>query len=142
MGGLMAESRFDPNPAALAALDAQFDEAMRAAAEAGAEQLRDNLSAGGRSGTQYPQLPRRSSAPGEFSQEQSGRLKDMVDHGQHAPASAWFGLAPRSADELGEAKGQEFGNPDGSLVGRANVRKTALDSRTHKRMNEAIKKTV
>jgi hypothetical protein len=138
----MAESRFDPNPVALAALTAQLDEAMAAAAEAGAEQLRDNLSAGARSGVQYPQLPRRSSSPGEYSQEQSGQLKGMVDHGQHAPASAWFGLAPQNADELGEAKGQEFGNPENSLVGRANVRKTALDSRTHKRMNEAVKKAV
>jgi hypothetical protein len=138
----MAESRFDSNLAGLAALAAQLDKVPIAAAEAGADQLRDNLSAGGRTGVQYPQLPRRSSAPGEYSQFQSGRLQGMVDHGQHAPGEAWFGLAPRNADELGEAKGQEFGNPEGSLVGRANVRRTATDARAHRRMNDAVLKAV
>lgn len=139
---MMAESRFDPNPAALAAFDAQFDRAMLAAAEAGAAQLRENLSAGGRSGVQYPQLPRRSSSPGEMPQLQSGRLQGMVDHGSSGPGEAWFGLAPSNADELGQARALELGNPQGNLIARAPVRRTAFDSRTHAKMNEAVKKAV
>lgn len=115
--------RFIPNPAGLAQIQAQLKEVKAVTAEAFAEQLRDNLSAGPRSGVQYADLPRRSSAVNEYSQEQHGTLKGMVKAGED-----WFGLAPEGADERKQAEDQEFGDGD-RLVGRANVRNTAGDAR-------------
>lgn len=123
-----------PNPSALAQLYAEADKKLAAMAEAGADALRENLSAGSRSGVQYPSLPRRSSAPGQYSQEQSGTLKGMVESGQSGPLKHWFGLVPKGTAERAEALAQEFGAPRNGLVGRANVRRTALDSRLHRQM--------
>lgn len=55
--------------------------AMEAAAQGGADQLSENISAGSRSGRQYyprSKYPRRSSAEGEYPQEQLGNLKSTV----------------------------------------------------------------
>ncbi len=52
---------------------------VQASAEAYADALRDNVSAGPRSGVQYPGLPRQSSSADEFPQEQFGDLKASVD---------------------------------------------------------------
>ncbi len=121
------------NPNILAQLNAEAQKIVLKMAEVGADALESNLSAGSRSGVQYPTLPRRSSAPGEFSQLQSGRLQGMVQSGPTADG-AYFGLVPRSTDEREQALAQEFGAPRNNLVGRANVRRTAMDSRTHAKM--------
>ncbi len=117
----------------IALLEAEAQKYLVKVADVGADVLRENLSAGSRSGVHYPTLPRRSSAPGEYSQLQSGRLQGMVESGPNA-TGAYFGLAPNGADETEQALGQEFGAPRDNLIGRANVRRTAYDSRTHTRM--------
>ncbi len=123
----------DNTQSALAQLEALAQGVTLKMAEVGAEVLRENLSAGGRSGTQYPGLPRRSSAPGEFSQEQRGVLKGMVQAGK-TDDGAYFGLVPKNPDELEQALAQEYGAPRKSLVGRANVRRSAFSPQTHARM--------
>jgi hypothetical protein len=140
----MAESRFDPNPASLAALAAQLDKVPIAAADEGALVLYENLdeSTSIRTGEFYAGQKRRSSTSKEFSQKQEGTLQGMADSGPLGPGEAWFGYNPENADQLGQAKGQELGNDETSLVGRANLRRTAMDSRTHRRMNEAVMKAV
>ena len=52
--------------------------ALAFAADAGVDELHANLAAGERSGRKYPNLPRTSSAFGEFPQEQFGDLRDSV----------------------------------------------------------------
>lgn len=129
-----SQLKVEDNPNALKELYAEVDRVLAAMAEAGADQLSDNLSAGSRSGVFYPSNPRRSSASGEFSQEQTGQLKGMVGSGQLAPLSHYFGLEPGNSDETKQAKAQEFGAPSNNLTGRANVTRTSLDSKTHRRM--------
>ncbi len=122
------------NPNALSQLQELIDGALLDMAEVGAEDLRTNLSAGSRSGVHYAGQARQSSAPGEYSQEQEGNLKGMVGSGMLEPGAAYFGLEPETEEEREEALAQEFGAPRNNLVGRANVRRTALDSRTQARM--------
>jgi hypothetical protein len=69
---------FTPNPDFAKQLAASVDAVASRAAEASADELRKNVSAGARTGIHYPWMPRRSSAPGEFPQEQSGSLLDSV----------------------------------------------------------------
>jgi hypothetical protein len=128
------------NPNALAQLQDLIDGVLLNMAEVGAEDLRGNLSAGPRSGVHYAGQPRQSSAPGEFSQEQTGALKRTVGSGMLEPGSAYFGLEPETEAEREEALAQEFGAPRNNLVGRANVRKTALDSRTQSRMKASAQR--
>ncbi len=122
------------NPNALLELQRLIDGTLLAMAEVGADDLRENLSPGPRSGVHYPNNPRRSSAPGEFSQLQTGRLRGMVKAGLLTPGRAYFGLVPNGADEREQAEDQEFGNPGNRLIGRANVRRTAYAPRTQARM--------
>ena len=121
------------NENALAQLEQLAQSVTLKMADIGADELRTNLSAGPRSGRQYPNLPRRSSAPGQYSQEQSGRLKGMVQSGK-TDNGAYFGLVPKNAAEREEALDQEFGNPKNNLVGRANVRRSAMSAKTLSRM--------
>ncbi len=117
----------------IAQLEAEAQKFLLKMAEVGADALRENLSAGSRSGVQYKSLPRRSSAPGEMPQEQSGRLKSMVESGPTADG-AYFGLVPNGTDEREQALALELGAPRQNLIARAPVRRTALDSRVHARM--------
>jgi hypothetical protein len=128
------------NPNALAQLQELVDGVLLDMAEVGADDLRSNLSAGSRSGVHYAGQTRRSSAPGEYSQEQTGGLRGMVGSGMLEPGSAYFGLEPENEAEREEALAQEFGAPRNNLVGRANVRRTALDSRTQARMKVAVQR--
>jgi hypothetical protein len=128
------------NPNAMAQLEALVDGILADMAEVGAEDLRGNLSAGPRSGVHYAGQPRQSSAPGEYSQEQTGGLKRMVSSGMLEPGAAYFGLEPENEAEREEALAQEFGAPRNNLVGRANVRRTALDPRTQSRMKAAAQR--
>lgn len=117
----------------LTQLNAEAQKIVLKMAELGADALRENLSAGSRSGVQYKSLPRRSSTPTEMPQEQSGRLKSMVDFGPNADG-AYFGFVPNGADEREQASALELGAPRQNLIARAPVRRTALDSRVHARM--------
>jgi hypothetical protein len=128
------------NPNALAQLQELIDGALLDMAEVGAEDLRRNLSAGNRSGVQYPSLPRRSSAPGEMPQEQSGRLKSMVVSGVLEPGVAYFGFEPDGHDEREQALALELGAPRNNLIARAPIRRTALDPRTQSRMKAAAQR--
>lgn len=131
----MNKLREETNPNALARLYAEAERVLAAMAEAGAKRLDANLAAGPRSGVHYRHLPRRSSAPGEYSQEQSGRLRGMVRHGKLGFLRYYYGLVPRGRAEALQALAQEFGRP--GMVGRANVTRTALDARTRTEMVEA-----
>lgn len=128
------------NPNVLSELQALVESVLLDMAEVGADALRENLSAGPRSGRQYPNLSRRSSAPGEFSQQQSGGLRGMVNSGMQGPNAAYFGLEPRSPADREQALAQEFGAPRKNLIGRANVRRTALSSLVHRRMIDAARR--
>ena len=121
------------NPNALAQLEALAQSVTLKMAEVGADVLRENLSAGSRSGRQYPDLPRRSSAPGEMPQEQTGELKGMVESGK-TENGAYFGLVPKSAAQREKALNLELGAPSQNLIARAPVRRTALDPRTLAKM--------
>lgn len=126
--------RFVPNPAGIAMLQAQLKQVKAVTAEVYADQLRDNLSAGPRAGIKYPDLPRRSSAPGQFSQEQSGNLKSMV----YSDADS-FGFAPRSSEDREQVFDQEFGDGD-RLAGRANLRRTASEPKAKARALQEVRK--
>lgn len=128
------------NPNALAQLQELVDSVLLGMAEVGAADLRANLSAGSRSGVQYPSLPRRSSAPGEMPQEQSGRLKGMVGSGMQESGSAYFGLEPNGNDEREQALALELGAPRSNLIARSPIRRTALDPRTQSRMKAAAQR--
>ncbi len=121
------------NPNILAQLEAEGQKFLLKMAEVGADALRENLSAGSRSGVQYPSLPRRSSTPTEMPQEQSGRLKSMVQSGSTADG-AYFGFVPKNAEEAEEAKAMELGAPRANVIARQPVRRTAYDSHVHARM--------
>lgn len=123
----------------LALIQEALDKVVLASADKGGDALRRNISAGARSGVHYPSLPRRSSSPSEYSQEQSGRLVGMVESGSLGQGQAFFGLVPRGRDEEEQALAQEFGAPKNNLAARANVRRTALDARTRAEMVEAGK---
>jgi hypothetical protein len=95
--------------------------------------LEENLSAGSRSGTQYPSLPRRSSAPGEYPQEQTGQLISGVFVEPTAdPLVFEVGIE----DDAGKLMGLEFEAP--SQGGRAPLRRTITDAKTHQRVREAM----
>lgn len=126
--------RFVPNLAGIAMLTAQLKEVKAVTAEVYAEQLRDNLSAGPRSGRKYPDLPRQSSGPGEFSQEQSGNLKSMVYADEDS-----FGFAPRNAEDREQVFDQEFGDGD-RLAGRANLRRTATEPKAKAQALQEVRK--
>jgi len=140
----MAESRFDLNPAGFAALDAQLDKVPIAAADEIALVFYENLdeSTSGRTGEFYAGQKRRSSTSKEFSQKQEGTLQGMADSGPLPDGSAWVGYAPKNNEQLGQAKAQELGNPDGSLIGRRNLYRTVTASTTRNRANEAVKKVM
>lgn len=121
------------NYAALALLETTLEAALAAAAEAGAKALDGNLAAGARSGVHYPGMPRRSSARGEYSQEQTGNLRSMVGTARVSSREYVFGLFPRSVADAQQAMAQEYS----PVSGRANVRRTANDVATRRGMEQA-----
>lgn len=128
------------NSNALAMLEALVDGVLADIADVGKDAWRDNVSAGPRSGVHYAGQPRVSSAPGEYSQEQTSTLKNMIESGKLGPLEHFFGPVPQNRAEEEEALAAEFGAPRNNLVGRANGRRTALDSRVHARMVAVVKR--
>lgn len=126
------------NPQGLAQMQARIRQAIDEASLAAAEQLDENTSAGSRSGRKYPSLPRRSSSPDEFLQEQSGALNDSIDVIEKTDLrnSVGFVNAPYSVDTLGAL---EFGNRAGTLEGRKSVTRTFESEETRERMREAAR---
>ena len=69
-----SNARVELDPNAMQNIEARVSELLNAAAEEGANVLRDNLSGQGRTGIHWSNLPYPSSAPGEFPTEQFGDL--------------------------------------------------------------------
>lgn len=112
---------------------------LRQAGEAGAEILRRNLSAGPRGGVHYPGMPRRSSAPNEFPQEQFGNLRGAVNWAATAdPLTIVVGVInhPKMADNALAAL--EYGNSRGNLQGRNYMSQTFEAPETMRAMLEAL----
>lgn len=124
------------NPNLKAELIKDLSPRIQHAAEAGAAVLRENVSAGARSGVHYPNLPRRSSAAGEFPQEQEGDLRASVDANPTNNPLVWevgfFG------DDQGKLNNLEYAPP--SRGGRAPLARTMSNPETLKRMEDALKK--
>jgi hypothetical protein len=105
---------------------------VQAGTEAYADALRDNVSAGPRSGVQYPGLPRQSSSATEFPQEQFGDLKASADSQPTNNPLIW--RAGFMGDDIGKLRWLEYGS------GRAPLAHTADDPETRRRMLEAAQK--
>ena len=105
-------------------------EAMNRQLKAGADLLRRNLSSTSGSGIQYPNLPNRSSAPGEYPTMQTGELRDGVGW-EATPTGGIIFIE----DDLGKLIGLEFSAP--SEGGRAPMRMFITDEETHRAMREA-----
>jgi hypothetical protein len=128
------------NQQGLAQMRDRIRQAIEEASLAAAEQLDENTSAGPRSGRKYPGLPRTSSAPSEFLQEQGGGLNDSIDvrDGDHEfQKRPGFHDAPYGTDVLGAL---EFGNRAGTLEGRKSVTRTFESGETHDKMRRAAGK--
>lgn len=65
-------------PGALDFITADLDQRIGTGAAVAAEVIREHIQAGPRSGVHWPDMPRRSSAPGEYPQEQTGDLLRSV----------------------------------------------------------------
>jgi hypothetical protein len=108
-------------------------ERFEPAAQVAAEALKENLSLGQRSGRQYPNLPNRSSAVGEFPQYQTGALYNSI-----AKRKTRDGYDVGSINNPPpEAVYLEFREP--SRGGRPWLSSTLEDPETHRRINEAIR---
>lgn len=134
---------YEPDPTFGQQLDDQIGALLDAAAEEGANVLSENLKAGGRTGRKYPRLPRRSSAPGEYPQEQSGTLRRGVGSARDGSTAQVI-----IVDDLGKLLGLEFsppsknpnqpGTPKRHSGGRAPMWMTMTDPRTRDRMAAAM----
>lgn len=116
-----------------AALRADANRRLAKAANAAFVKLFENLDQSG-SGTQYPGLPRRSSAEGEYPAPQSRTLQDSADAREVEPLNWQVGVfdPPEYAQNL------EFGPEDGSSKGqRRFLSRTMEDPATIQAMNDA-----
>ena len=136
---------FTPNPAFRAALDARLTRLLEEAALAGALQLEENLNSTMGTGVQYPFLPNRSSAPGEYPTFQTGALRRGVG-AERGPGITSLVVIH---DARGKLLGLEFsppsenpnrvGAPRRHSGGRAMVWRTMSDADTHARMLAAMR---
>lgn len=127
--------------------DLQLGVMLEAAADEGANVLDKHLKAGARSGVKYRRLPRRSSAPGQYPQEQSGELRrgvgSIVTDDLHAQVII--------NDKLGKLLGLEFsppsknpnqpGTPKRAAGGRAPMWTSMTNPASIKKMEAAMRKT-
>lgn len=74
--------------------------------------------AGGRSGRKYPNLPHRSSAPGEPPKLQSGALAGSLTEPRVQGLSGYFGPTANHAKYV-----SDFGSPGGKIAPRPYLRK-------------------
>ncbi len=110
----------------------QLDQVAQTTMREYAEAVRDNISAGPRTGRQYPGLSRPSSAPDKFSQEQSGGMRSRV--------GSWRDGEGHRAG-IRDATAQDFTQELGSstVAARANMQCTTLDDETHRRIDTAVR---
>jgi hypothetical protein len=129
---------FESNPNFEAEVIQRLARQLDRAGDAAAAVLRENVSAGARSGRKYPRLPRRSSAPDEFLQEQFGDLKGAVKAQSQDELIRQVGIIdhPKLGDNALGAL--EFGNRAGTLAGRQSVTRTMEATTTHELMGAAI----
>ena len=101
-------------------LESDLEPRLERAALEMAAALDENVKAGTRSGRKYPRLPRRSSAPKEFPQEQEGDLRASVDveGAGLALRVGFFGDTQKKLNAL------EFGYPEGNLEARKPLART------------------
>lgn len=80
----MFKVKFEQNPALRSTMQGQLQRALDEATLAAAARIERKISKGPRTGKQYRDKfhPRRSSAPGEYPQEQLGALKRSVNYSQ------------------------------------------------------------
>lgn len=94
----MIEIRENPN--FLNELEVDVGVGLGLAAKSAASALAERISAGGRSGRHYDKYPRRSSAPGEYPQEQFGDLRNSVDSVQSGTAEYMVGFFGEDQEKL------------------------------------------
>lgn len=78
--------------------------------------VRGKLNSGGRSGVKYPNLPNRSSAPGEYPRTQSDKLARQMTMPTASGRQGEFGETAFHARFL------EFGSPKGKIKPRPHLR--------------------
>jgi hypothetical protein len=108
--------------------------ALGLASHAGSIRLYENVSAGERSGIHHPENPRQSSAPEEFSQEQTGAVKESVGFHELGPLKWLVGYThdvPEHALKL-----ETYAENEG---GRPNLFMTFEDAGTQQDMTEAMR---
>lgn len=135
------------DPALEGLMDARVLRLMGAAALEGAVILEANLGSTSGGGVQYPNLPNRSSAPGEFPTRQSGELQSGVTAEQGAGLDARVVIH----DDPGKLLGLEFsppsknpnqpGTPKRHSGGRAPMWETLSKPATIRQMEGAMKRT-
>ncbi len=111
---------FDPT-IALNQIARQLDQVAQTTMREYAEAVRDNISAGPRSGIHHPGLPRISSAPDEYSQEQSGGMRSRVESWQVGEGRK-AGIRDTTAQDFTQALGSS------TVSARANMQRTARSS--------------
>ena len=96
----MLEVRENPN--LLAELAEDLDAALEFAAKGAAEGLEEKMSSSGgpRTGRKYAKYPRRSSAWGEYPQEQFGQLRASVDYVRAAQMQYMVGFFGEDIEKL------------------------------------------
>lgn len=97
--GLVSMLRFEESKTLVSDLNNDLAELIELAAFGAALQLDDNISAGNRSGTKYRKYPRRSSAEGEYPQEQFGKLRRMIQYERGEGTSSEVGFTPKNSKE-------------------------------------------
>lgn len=113
---------------------------VAAAAEVKRQALFDALSPGPRSGIQYPQLPRQSSAPGENPQYQSGDLRDMVGAEKVTDLLYDVGMFPKTEADRRKATALEYGYIPGGLAARGYLERVKSDPVSTREAKEGTQK--
>jgi hypothetical protein len=116
-----------------AALEAHLGETLAAAASAAYSVLDANIARGERSGIQHPELPYRSSAPGEFPQEQFSALRNSLGIEPAGPLAIEVGSVNNPPPEAFDL---EF--RDERRGGRPWLSRTMEDPATWEEMNRGI----
>lgn len=102
--GLVSMFKLEESKTFNAELSNDLAEIIELAAFGAALQLDENISAGKRTGRKYSKYPRVSSAPGEYPQEQFGKLRRMIQHNRHEAVSSIVGFFPNNEDERKQLK--------------------------------------
>lgn len=127
-------STFKLDPAFEAALIADLEPRLERAGDQFAGALDENLAAGERSGIHWSGMPRRSSAPYEYPQEQTGQLRSGVfNRTTDDKLVREVGIA----DEQKKLNGLEFGH-EPFLQPRAPVARTLESEDTQRAALEAM----